>query len=246
MTESDITWKSQLLNLPRGITKFFLNAIADTLPTNSNLRRWKIKTSDKCSLCGNKETLHHILNHCKTMLDQGRYTWRHDSILSFNTKTFRETINKPDYHITADLPGEHCGASTIPADILVTKQKPDIVIINRQQKSITLFELSVPFETNIDTTHQRKVDRYTLLTTDLEQTGYKVNHIDFEVGSRGLITPTNKARLQQLLTTSSFRPPQAFIRRTTKDISSLAIISSFIIFYAKYEQSWCSPPLTKI
>ena len=36
----------------------------------------------KCTLCGfSKPTLKHVLNGCPMALKQGRYTWRHDSIL---------------------------------------------------------------------------------------------------------------------------------------------------------------------
>ena len=48
----------------------------------SNLRRWgKQKTAD-CPLCKWKNcTLQHILCGCKVALEQGRISWRHDSIL---------------------------------------------------------------------------------------------------------------------------------------------------------------------
>ena len=48
-----------------------LNVFLDTLPSKNNLSRW----GEKCILCGNKETLQHVL-YGKIMLDQGRYTWR--------------------------------------------------------------------------------------------------------------------------------------------------------------------------
>ncbi len=34
-----------------------------------------------CELCGGRETLHHILNHCSAMLD--RYLWCDNFILSY-------------------------------------------------------------------------------------------------------------------------------------------------------------------
>ncbi len=52
------------------------------------------------------------------------------------------------------------GCSTIPTEILITAQKPDLVIYNMEVKEIVIMELSVPFERNIDDTHKRKVDRY--------------------------------------------------------------------------------------
>ena len=34
-----------------------------------------------CQLCGRPASLRHILNACPSALNQGRYTWRHDSVL---------------------------------------------------------------------------------------------------------------------------------------------------------------------
>jgi len=46
------------------------------------LKLWGYVSSSTCVLCnGNNCTLHHLLVNCKFALDQGRYTWRHDSVL---------------------------------------------------------------------------------------------------------------------------------------------------------------------
>jgi hypothetical protein len=54
------------------------------LPTFTGLRRWGGRASVNCLLCGNlvKQTLFHVLVHCKHTLDQGKLTWRHDSVLN--------------------------------------------------------------------------------------------------------------------------------------------------------------------
>jgi hypothetical protein len=74
-----ITWKSYMWNLPRGVLKFALNASIDTLPTFTNLKSWGKHGSDNCHLCGN--TVKQTLFHCNLTMDQGRMTWRHDSVL---------------------------------------------------------------------------------------------------------------------------------------------------------------------
>jgi hypothetical protein len=84
----NITWKSYMWDLPCGVLKFAVNSSMDMLPTFTNLRRWGKRAfggSVLCQLCGNvmKQTLFHFLFHCKHTLDQGRLTWRHDSILKF-------------------------------------------------------------------------------------------------------------------------------------------------------------------
>ena len=79
--ENDITWKSFLWDIPQGVLKFAINAGINTLPTYDNLRRWGKRVNDRCPFCGNIQTLLHVLSNCNISLEQGRYTWRHNSVL---------------------------------------------------------------------------------------------------------------------------------------------------------------------
>ncbi len=64
------------------------------------------------------------------MLDQGRYTWCHDSTLNKITE-FVNQINDSDLIINVDL-GEK--PRTIPPDLLITNNRPDIVVIDNIKK----------------------------------------------------------------------------------------------------------------
>ncbi len=79
---SDTAWKTYMFNLPRNTVKFLLNSVVDTLLTNSNLMRWRKRSNSTCELCSHRETLLRTLNNCPTMLKDGRYTWRYNSVLS--------------------------------------------------------------------------------------------------------------------------------------------------------------------
>jgi hypothetical protein len=68
-------------NLPHGVLKFALNASIDTLPTFTNLKRWGKRACVNCHLCGNTVKKFHVLVHCNHTMDQGRMTWKHDSVL---------------------------------------------------------------------------------------------------------------------------------------------------------------------
>ncbi len=72
-----------------------------------------------------------------------------------------------DWNIFSDLPNRMQGCSTIPTEILITAQKLDLVIYNKDSKEIMIMELSVPFERNIEDTHKRKIDRYQYLISDI-------------------------------------------------------------------------------
>ena len=173
------------------------------------------------------------------MLD--RYKWRHDSILSYLHHTISEHI-LPNWTIYTDLPLKFQGVSTIPLDITVTTLRPDIVILNRNSKHIILFELSVPYELNIDATHQRKVDRYEQLVSDIREKGYKVKYYPTEIGSRAYISKNNNARLKSFLKDTTSGTKMNTIRST---ICKIVLTSSFVIYHSKHEAEWINPSYVK-
>ena len=117
--QGDPTWKSYIFNLPRGVTKFLMNSTLDTLPTNSNLLKWGKRSNVHCELCHGKGTLLHTLNNCPTMLKQGRYTWRHNSVLKLIASMLVTHINQTNWKVFANLPKMTCSANgTIPQDII--------------------------------------------------------------------------------------------------------------------------------
>ncbi len=239
LENSHVSWKSVIYDLPRGILQFAINATIDTLATNANLKRWGKRSNAKCGLCSRRETLHHTLNHCEVMLD--RYLWRHNSVLSHLYTVISSNLPE-NLCVYADLPNKHLGASTVPIDISITKQKPDLVIVYSDKKSFIIFELSIPFEPNIDNTHKLKVDAYQLLISDIEDAGYDMDYFPFELGSRGYISKENELRLKQLLRKTS----KAKYNQVKQTLCKIVLISSYIIFHSKYEDSWVNPAYVSV
>ncbi len=195
--ESFITWCSLIYNLPCSILQFVINASIDTLATNANLKRWGKRGNSKWELCGGRETILHLLNHCKAMLD--RYLWLHNSILSC-LYTLSLSGNITDNIIYSDLSNANMPViSTIQIYITITTQRPDLVIVNRINSTITILELSVPFKPNISDTHNRKLNRYANLIADIESKNFKVNYYALEICSRGYISPENQNRLKHFI-----------------------------------------------
>ena len=125
-----ITWRSYLYDIPRGVLKFAINAGLNTLPSLDNLKRWGKRVSDRCSFCGNTQTLLHILSNCQVSLDQGRYTWRHNSVLASLIRIIRPCLNQ-GMELFSDIPGHLApGGGSIPPNVLVTNQRPDIFIVD--------------------------------------------------------------------------------------------------------------------
>ena len=75
------TWKSLFYSDMR-LTRFCLGSTFDTLASPANLKRWGWSLSNECQLCQKSScTVAHILSGCSVALSQGRYTYRHDSVL---------------------------------------------------------------------------------------------------------------------------------------------------------------------
>ena len=126
---------------------------------------------------------------------------------------------------------------TIPPDILTTSQRPDIVVINRDLRQVLLFELTVPWDTNVVTMHDYKQNKYSSLTIDLESKGFVVDLFCFEVSVRGQITKSNCARLKSfLLKTTGLKRRRSI--ELINNVSKAALLGSFTIFNARNELLW--------
>ena len=69
-------------------------------------------------------------------------------MLLYMIRVIKENLAS-EWTLYSDISNMMSGCSTIPADIVVTKQKPNLVIVNRSNKTIIKIELSIPFELNI-------------------------------------------------------------------------------------------------
>ena len=237
--EENVTWKSLVYNVPKGILPFALKACTNTLNTPDNLKRWGKRKFAKCALCGNHCTLQHILNFCSTSLNQGRTKWRHDSVLKHFTVALQEA--KPvNIEMFADLPGHWMNGATIPADILCTLERPDVVLVERNLRRIVLLELTCSFESNSDKANLTKKKKYRFIKTDLEKAGFRVDLVPFEIGSRGHINRRNRCTLEHTLKQNQFK-----VNTNTlfKDMSKISLLCSFIIFQAQGQPTWQDPPL---
>ena len=85
----DLSWQQLIHIWSDAEHRFALQATTNTAPTPLNLRRWGVQTVDpSCQLCGRPASLRHILNACPSAFHQGRYTWRHDSVLRIMKRHF--------------------------------------------------------------------------------------------------------------------------------------------------------------
>ena len=112
-------WSRAVWSLPARQMSFAVNSAQDTLPHNSNLVRWKRPVSPWCPLCGDLQTLRHVLNGCKQALQERRYDQRHDEILREIVTYLGEHLSDADYQMVADLDS---GTYTFPIHICPTTE----------------------------------------------------------------------------------------------------------------------------
>jgi len=246
-SESDMSWKSAIFNLPKGLMSFILNSCLNTLPTMDNLKRWGKRLSHSCHHCGMPEYLSHVLAGCKHFLHQGRYTFRHDSVLNIICETVDKLVTtSPRLEVLSDLNNNQQSA-TIPPDILPTPQRPDLTIIDRISKSIIIVELTVPYETNIEAEHTYKSEKYQHLVTDLSSVGYNVSFFAIEIGCRGVITKSNKNRLYKLIKQlSPTHPKSRDFKTLLKKLSTVSIATSYSIFTSRKYPNWITRDVLKL
>ena len=188
-------WATAVCNLPSATMKFILNAATDTLPNNSNLALWRKPVSASCKLCGEKQTLAHVLNHCSIALELRRYNHRHDAVLSIIADLVKTHLS-PQQRMIVDL------AETsyhYPQHIGSTDIRPEMVIWQDDPKQVHILELTVCFETNFDDAKRRKTCKYVELLEEAERHGYEGSLTTIEVGSRGILTISGLDRVKCLM-----------------------------------------------
>lgn len=194
----------------------------------------------RCPLCSHHlPTVHHILSGCPTALQQGRYTWRHDSTLHTLAKGLISSL--PDSRVIVDLPGLRAGEnppSTIPSEVLVTTARPDIVVIRDQQ--VIFIELTIPFNSpeSLANARHRKESKpnYQLALSDLEFRGYRANLTTIEIGTLGHWLPSTRSALHRLLPDIPKSTITALLDRAAKT----TISGSQAIFNARQHEAWDS------
>ena len=215
-----------------------VRAATNSLASPDNLARWKKVVDPKCPLCSISPcTLGHILSNCQEALD--RYEWRHNNIVKYLVSTFSAS-RREGVEIYADLEGHRVNGVTIPPDIAVTGQKPDLVIIDRKASppEVRLIELTVPWDTqaSIENALNRKMERYSNVCNDIKQNGLKCFIIPLEIGTRGYINNRNKGTLVHLSHIMNHKK----ISDITKKCSKLALLGSYTIWNARHSNDWTS------
>ena len=85
--------------------------------------------------------------------------------------------------------------------------------------------------------------KYSGMQGDLEDKGWKVFLVPYEVSSRGQILKSTKSSI--ITTLKQFKIKIKAEQSMFKQLSKIALMSTFSIFHAYQTKEWVSPPLLK-
>ena len=128
---------------------------------------------------------------------------------------------------------------SVPAHVLVTNLRPDIFLVNESSREVVVFELTCPWDSNIDRSHSFKENKYSPLIADLSR-HYRTYLFSVEISVRGQVSSANKGRLKAFAYRICSEPKTTF-RSLVEVCSRVALLSSFSIFCARSEPSWSDP-----
>ena len=223
-------WSSVQSKLPKNIFNFTIRYINNTLPTRKNLHKWGVSTTSECAFCLSPESLLHIVAGCKTYLNEGRFTWRHDSVLNLIASTLK-SLNYSNLYV--DLPG-YLSPSVITGDTL----RPDLVL-TIENKCIYILELTIGFESNLQTNATRKREKYQDLINKQLNYYEEAKLVNVSISSLGVFSETSLDLVEMLKDLEMDMHCRKYLVRK---IINTCIRSTYYIF-CKRNKEWDNPEL---
>ena len=128
-----------------------------------------------------------------TVMHNTVYQVKHDDILRY----ISGSLDRDRFRIFVDIEGYKTdNGGTIPSDILVTKKRPDIVVVDDKNKTMGVWELVVPIN-NSQISRKAKEDKYEHLTRNIKH--YQVDLHPVAVESvTGILSPSDKEAIKSL------------------------------------------------
>ena len=192
--------------------------------------------------CSSASTLGHLLSSCAKALD--RFKFRHDSVLNHLLQTIIKSKND-QMTVYADLNGWRVNGGTMPPDLVLTEQIPDLVIIDRSDApaKVLLIELTVPWDSanSFKAAEERKTARYERLAGDLRDKGLTTFNLPLEIGCRGVINKRNHLVLETICNLVKIRGR----KKLSASLGRIALLGSYRIWLARHSQQWTGGELIK-
>ena len=178
-----------------------------------------------CLDCGDSQTLLHVMSGCEKHLHQGRYTWRHNSVLKALASFL---LPRGIGELYVDLEGFRS-----PSEVTGDSERPDMLIV-RPDGTFYLVKLIVCYETNMPKNAQIKSNRYETTIEHLKSSFTWVKFVNLVASALGIFYKDSKTLITMFEDFKISRQEHAYIIRK---ISNIAIRTSYYIFCMK-DKSW--------
>jgi hypothetical protein len=154
-----------------------------------------------CNHCKERmKSVDHLATQCSRMLYYD-YTWRHNEVvrcihlLLCRKYGLKNTKKLRTHKVSSILENEKVLIkvdTVIKTDIIVLKNKPDIVVFDKKQKTITIIEVGVTSQDRLQVTETEKLRKYDLLANELKSIyKSKVEIIPIALIWDGIVKPPN-------------------------------------------------------
>ena len=222
-------WHKALSSLPANIYSYSIRYLNNTLANNTNLKRWGKTNSSTCPLHDHDQTLGHVIGGCKKALEEGRYNWRHDSVLHAIASALK----------ALDSLNIYCDVESFLSPSIVTGDtyRPDIVVTKDDQ--VFVIELTVGFETNIAKNSLRKAEKYKIILGQLTRQFRSVKFVNLSMGSLGVIGHDTFTLEAMFTAVGLKREATSYLIRK---VINIAIRTSYYIFCCR-NKAWEQPSL---
>ena len=212
------------------LTRFATSVLLTTpLPSKSNLRTCGLHFSNAtCVVCGKEaQTVRHVISGCKTSLDQGRYTLRHDTVLAELAKRIQESPHTKYQHF--DLLGHRNPPHWLHNN--TNHQRPDGFVALTDGTEF-IVELTVPWEENCMQANEYKRLKYNALLHERRTVHPNTYLLVFEIGARGGLVASS-ADINRL-----FGGDEDLGAKCRASLSRAAIRSSFLLWHKRDSPQW--------
>ena len=110
---------------PKNIFNFTIMYLNNTLSNMSNVHIWGYSENRLCVLGHQVQTLGHVVAGCNVSLNEGRYTWKHNSVL----QVIANSLTRFCSNLFVDLP-------SFPSSCIVMgeQERPDVVIVKQRKQ----------------------------------------------------------------------------------------------------------------
>ena len=181
----------------------------------------KTAPSPLCRLCGNQmETVNHIVSGCEK-LAQREYKRRHDNVAKmvhwklcekYGFKSNEKWYEHEPESVVENDRVKLLWDVNIQCDHIIEARRPDIVVINKQERSCLIIDIAIPGDVRVHEKEIEKIEKYQELKREIKRLWKlrTVQIVPVVVGALGSVTKRLREFLKKLNITIQTR----FLQKT--------------------------------